>query len=72
MKPIYTIVAREIALGLDLADICTARSLNYESMKRVARGDLFKEEVRRVQGEIEQQLVEDAVADPVQIGRAHV
>lgn len=65
MKPIYSIVAREIALGIDLADICATRSLNLESMKRVARGDIFKQEVKRFQSEIEQQMLEKVNEDPV-------
>jgi len=65
MKPIYSIVAREMALGISLSDICKARGLNLESLQRVARGDLFQQEVKRVQGEIEQQIIEKAVEDPV-------
>jgi hypothetical protein len=65
LKPVYTIVAREVALGLDLRDICEARKLNLESMRRVTRGELFKAEVARLQGIIEEEMVTSAIEDPV-------
>jgi len=65
LKPIYSIVAREIALGISLKDICLARGLNIESIQRVARGDLFKEEVKKYLAQIDQELVEHAATDPI-------
>ena len=65
LKPIYNIVAREVALGIDLRDICEARKLNLESIQRVSRGELFKAEVNRLQAVIEDEMVTQAVEDPV-------
>ena len=65
LKPIYSIVAREIALGLSLQDISIARGLKLESIQRIARGDLFKEEVKKCLGMIDQELIEHAATDPI-------
>jgi hypothetical protein len=65
LKPVYTIIAREMALGLDLRDICDARKLNYDSIVRVSRGELFKAEVTRLQAVIEDEMVTTALEDPV-------
>lgn len=65
LKPVYAIVAREVALGIDLRDICEARKLDYANVQRVSRGDIFKAEVKRLQGVIEQEMVASAVEDPV-------
>ena len=65
LKPIYSIVARELALGISLPDICSARGLPLESVQRVVRGDLFKAELGRCQERIEQEMVEHAATDPV-------
>ena len=65
LKPIYTVVARELALGISLEDICVVRSLNLETMRRVVRGDLFKEELRRFQDEVDREILEQVHTDPV-------
>jgi len=65
LKPVYSMVAREMALGLSLVDICKARGLPLDSLQRVARGDLFKEEVKRCQALIDQELLEHASNDPI-------
>ena len=65
LKPIYTLVAREVALGIDLRDICEARKLDLDSLRRVSRGELFKAEVSRLQGVIEEEMVLSALEDPV-------
>lgn len=65
LKPVYKIVAKEMALGLNLRDICEARKLNYESIQRVARGELFKQEVTKLQVRIEDEMVQSAIEDPI-------
>ena len=65
LKPIYTMVAHELALGIELRDICEARGLKYESIQRVARGDIFQQELKRFQNEIEREMVESAATDPI-------
>ncbi len=65
LKPIYKIVAREMALGIELKDICEARGLKYDALLRVARGELFKREVEKLQAKIEEEIVQQAVEDPV-------
>lgn len=65
LNPIHKIVAREVALGFDLAEICRVRKLDYDAWKRVANGSLFKNEVERLSKEIEERMIQDAAEDPV-------
>jgi len=58
-------VARYIALGLQLSEVCNHLGLNYESWRQTVNQPLFKEEVKRIQSEIENRMIEDAVTDPV-------
>lgn len=65
LKTMYRAVARYMALGVPIEKICAALSLNLESVKRVAGDELFKAEVRRVEAELEERILEDAASDPV-------
>ena len=65
LKPIYKMVAREMALGIDLTDICEARGLVLASMQRVCRGELFKVEIAKIQESIDQEIINKAAEDPV-------
>lgn len=64
LKPIHSIVARDLALGLSLVDICRNRGLNYNSWNQQTSSELFKQEVLRIQHEIEDAMIEDHVNDP--------
>lgn len=65
LQPIFQILAREMALGFSLEDICLARDIPLDSAQKVARGSLFKAEVARISAAIEQEVIETAGADPV-------
>lgn len=65
LKPVHKAVARDIALGLRLTDICKSRGLNFGTWNNVACGELFKSEVARMQQEIEDAVIDDVITDPV-------
>lgn len=61
----YKIVARYLALGVPLEDVCTTLGFSLQTWTRIISEPLFKEELSRIQKEIEDRIVEDAVSDPV-------
>lgn len=65
LKPLHSAVARELALGLRLIDICQARGLNYSSWQQITSSELFKLEVKRLVEEIEDEVIDNHVNDPV-------
>ena len=65
LSPIHKIVAREMALGFSIEEICVARQLDIDTWKRISKGDLFAAEVKRIMGRVEEQLVEEAGEHPV-------
>jgi len=65
LKPKHLLVARYMALGLSLKDICARYHLNYKSWQQTVRGDLFKAKVAELVEEIETNLVESVTEDPV-------
>lgn len=58
-------VARYLALGVRLEDICAMYSLNLSSWRQIVTSPLFKHEVERVSSELEDRILEDAAKDPV-------
>ena len=62
---LFRSVAREVALGIPLHEICVARQLDHESWKRIASGTIFKTEVERISTKIEEQIVADEAEHPV-------
>ena len=58
-------VARYLALGVKLEDICQMYSLNLSSWRQITTSPLFQHEVARVAGELEDRILDDAVKDPV-------
>jgi hypothetical protein len=65
LKPLHSAVAREMAVGLKLGEICKARGLNYTSWQQITSSELFKNEIQRLEKEIEDQFIDDHCSDPV-------
>ena len=65
LKPVHQAVARDLAMGIRLTDICSNRGLNYSSWGAIVSSELFKFEVKRLQQEIEDQIIDNHVNDPV-------
>jgi hypothetical protein len=58
-------IARYLAMGADLRDVCRTYSLNYESWINITRSPLFKEEVARLERELEERMLQEISEDPV-------
>jgi len=58
-------VARYLALGFPLSDICNALGLNKTTWSRTISEPIFQEELSRVQTELEDRILDDGVKDPV-------
>jgi hypothetical protein len=67
LKPIHSVVARELALGIPLRDICKSRNLVYESWTQITTSSLFRSEIARIQREIENDVIDHHVNDPVRL-----
>ena len=65
LKSIHRIVAREMALGIPLKDICESRGLNLGSWYNTVCGELFKLEVKRFEQEIENAVVDEVSSEVV-------
>lgn len=65
LTPIASMVARDLALGLDYDDISTHTGLSLENIAKIARGNLVKRRVRELGEEIDTQLVQEAAESPV-------
>jgi hypothetical protein len=64
LSPIHRMVARELALGFDLGEICRVRKLDIEAWRRMTNSKMFKIEVARLADAIEEQLIQEAGEDP--------
>jgi len=60
-------VARYLALGVSLSDICDQFGFNLTTWKQIVNAPIFKHEVERINGELEERILEDAVKDPVHL-----
>ena len=58
-------VARYMALGLGLKEICDMFQLNHGTWQQITNTPLFKHEQERITSELEDRILEDAVKDPV-------
>lgn len=67
LKPLHAIVARELALGASLLDICNARGLNFSSWRQVVTSELMKQEIVRIQEQVEREVIDEHITDPVAI-----
>lgn len=65
LKNKHKTVARYLAMGLGLREICEMLMLNYGSWQQIVATPLFKHEINRVAQEIEERAIEAAVTDPV-------
>jgi len=64
LNNVHRVVARELALGIPLAKICEHRALNFKSWRNITTAPLFQQEVRRIESEIEEQIIDQHVTDP--------
>lgn len=67
LKPLHKVVAREMAMGASLRDICDNRGLNISTWRQITTCALFLQEVERVGREIENEDIDDFVRDPVRL-----
>ena len=67
LKPTHSAVARYLAMGLELKAICQYLNLDEEQWQTIVTGELFRAEVRRVQGEIEDAIIEKSMDDPLMV-----
>lgn len=67
LKPLHKVVARELAMGIPLRDICEARGLNKATWSQITNCELFLQEVQRIQAQVEDEEIDDFVRDPVRL-----
>jgi hypothetical protein len=65
LKNLHRVVARELALGLTIEEICEARNLDLSSWKRIISKPIFQNALQDLHKEIDNQLIEDSKDDPV-------
>jgi hypothetical protein len=65
LKNHHKAVARQLALGVPLKKICEILNLSYSTWSQITCQQLFKDEVARVAGELEEAIIDEAVKDPV-------
>lgn len=65
IKSVHRTVARYLALGIPLSNVCESLGLNLSTWRQISAQELFKAEVKRIEGEIESQFVEEQSSDPV-------
>jgi len=64
LQTLHKIVARDMALGFSIENICEGRKLNLSDWKRTVNSTLFAAEVERVRNLFEEQLLESYHDDP--------
>ena len=57
-------VARYLALGIPLAEVCTAHGLNPTSWRVIVSSPMFQTLLTEVNQEIDERVAEEAVGDP--------
>ena len=67
LKDIHRIVARYLAMGYDLEQICNAHGLNLTSWKQITTAPLFIEAKNRIHVELEDSHIDEHINDPVQM-----
>lgn len=65
LSNVHRAVARDMALGLTIEQSCSYRGLAVTRWQRIAQGELFKNEVLRMQRAIESEMIDEVVTDPV-------
>lgn len=60
-------VARMLALGFELREVCEVYRLEYGRWKAVVEQALFQQEVARIQAELEQRMLDDTSSDPIML-----
>jgi hypothetical protein len=64
LKPKHKAVARLLALGVPLPDICSTYNLNYDTWTQTCRAPLFKAEVASIQDELTDRMIDETIKDP--------
>lgn len=67
LREVHRAVARELAVGLTLEEICKAKALNITSWRQITTSPLFREEIKRIRNQIEDAIVDDHVDDPARL-----
>ncbi len=65
LNGVHSSVARDLAVGLKLIDICKYKNLNYDSWLVITQAALFRSEVERIKQEIENEFIDQHINDPV-------
>ena len=65
LKEMHKIVARELAKGRVLKDICTALELKVTSWYSIVNAPLFQEEVSRLSRKLEEESLDEVRDNPV-------
>jgi len=65
LKTQHRAVARYLALGISLRDICAQFNLNHSTWSQVVITPLFKHEQLRIEAELEDKILDDEVKDPI-------
>ena len=65
LNNVHRVVARELALGIKLEKVCEHRALNFKTWRNIINAPLFQQEIRRLEDEIESQMIDDHCNDPV-------
>jgi hypothetical protein len=65
LKTQHRAVARYLAFGVSLREICEQFNLNHSTWVQVVSTPLFKHEQQRIESELEDRLIDDEVKDPV-------
>lgn len=67
LKPSIVLVARLMALGRNVEDICETYKMDYQATLRQTQSTLFKTKLQELSSEIEAKLIEEAGSDPIML-----
>jgi len=65
IKTLHRAVARYLALGYPLEEVCSAFNLKLNTWRRIVRDSLFQQEVKRLEKEREDLELEASLTDPI-------
>lgn len=60
----YRMVARYLALGVPLEEVCQAHGLEFLRWRTIVSSQMFRAVLEEINGEIDQRVAEEAVNDP--------
>ena len=59
----HRFVARLLAFGHDLKDVCDVYGLNFVTWRQISCDPIFKAAVREIEDELTDRMIEDAIED---------